>query len=198
MVNTGIDPPPVDAVVLVGGKGTRLRPLTLSAPRPMLPTAGYAFPTHLLSRIAAAGIRHVVLATSHQPAVFEAEFGDGSQLGLEIDYVFEEEALGTGGGIGNAASALRHDTVLVSNGDVLSGADLNQLLTSHETNAADVTLHLVRVSNRRAFGCVLTDEEGRDLGVGVRRADSPRDEQPRDGVRRDVRFPRGHSRCTVN
>jgi hypothetical protein len=71
----------VDAVVLVGGQGTRLRPLTLSAPKPMLPTAGLPFLTHLLSRIAAAGIEHVVLGTSYKPHVFEAEFGDGSKLG---------------------------------------------------------------------------------------------------------------------
>ena len=74
--------PPVDVVILVGGKGTRLRPLTLSAPKPMLPTAGLPFLTHLLSRVAAAGIEHVILSTSYQAAVFEAEFGDGSQLGL--------------------------------------------------------------------------------------------------------------------
>ena len=77
-------------MVLVGGKGTRLRPLTLSAPKPMLPTAGLPFLTHLLSRIAAAGIEHVILSTSYQAAVFEAEFGDGSKLGLQIDYVTEE------------------------------------------------------------------------------------------------------------
>src|SRR5580692_6502176 len=106
----------VDAVVLVGGKGTRLRPLTLSAPKPMLPTAGLPFLTHLLSRIAAAGIEHVVLSTSYEAAVFEAEFGDGSQLGLEIDYVTEQEPLGTGGGIANVADLLRHDTVMVFNG----------------------------------------------------------------------------------
>ncbi len=116
----------VDAVVLVGGKGTRLRPLTLSAPKPMLPTAGLPFLTHLLSRIAAAGIEHVVLGTSYRAEVFEAEFGDGSKLGLQIEYVTEEKPLGTGGGIANVAGKLRHDTVMVFNGDVLSGADLGQ------------------------------------------------------------------------
>src|SRR5881628_2197013 len=105
----------VDAVVLVGGKGTRLRPLTLSAPKPMLPTAGLPFVTHLLSRIAAAGIDHVVLGTSYQADVFQAEFGDGSKLGLQIDYVVEDEPRGTGGGIANVASKLRYDTALVFN-----------------------------------------------------------------------------------
>src|ERR1700730_14499054 len=96
--------PPVDVVILVGGKGTRLRPLTLSAPKPMLPTAGLPFLTHLLSRVAAAGIEHVILSTSYQAAVFEAEFGDGAGLGLQIDYVTEEDSLGTGGGIGPVAA----------------------------------------------------------------------------------------------
>ena len=150
--------PDVDAVVLVGGKGTRLRPLTLSAPKPMLPTAGLPFLTHLLSRIAEAGIKHVILGTSYQPAVFEAEFGDGSKLGLQIEYLTEQRPLGTGGGIANVASQLRHDTVLVFNGDVLSGADLHQLLDYHRSNQADVTLHLVRVSDPRAFGCVPTED----------------------------------------
>ncbi len=86
-------------------QGTRLRPLTLSAPKPMLPTAGLPFLTHLLSRIAAAGIEHVVLGTSYKAEVFEAEFGDGSKLGLEIEYVTEDEPLGTGGGIANVAAS---------------------------------------------------------------------------------------------
>jgi len=80
-----VNPAEVDAVVLVGGMGTRLRPLTLSAPKPMLPTAGLPFLTHLLSRIAEAGIEHVILGTSFKAAVFESEFGDGSKLGLQID-----------------------------------------------------------------------------------------------------------------
>ena len=100
-------PRSVDAVILVGGQGTRLRPLTLSAPKPMLPTAGLPFLTHLLSRIADAGIEHVVLGTSYKAAVFESEFGDGSKLGLQIEYVVEDEPLGTGGGIANVAHKLR-------------------------------------------------------------------------------------------
>lgn len=88
---TPVDPSRVDAVILVGGKGTRLRPLTLSAPKPMLPTAGLPFLTHLLSRIAATGIEHVVLGTAYKAETFEAEFGDGSKLGLQIDYVVEED-----------------------------------------------------------------------------------------------------------
>ncbi|AWV47559.1 sugar-phosphate nucleotidyl transferase [Mycobacterium leprae Kyoto-2] len=165
----------VDAVVLVGGKGTRLRPLTLSAPKPMLPTAGLPFLTHLLSRIAAAGIEHVILSTSYRDAVFEAEFGDGSKLGLQIDYVIEESPLGTGGGIANVIDQLRHDTVMVFNGDVLSGVDLGQLLGFQRTNFADVTLHLVRVGDPRAFGCVST-EDGRVTAFLEKTQDPPTDQ----------------------
>jgi mannose-1-phosphate guanylyltransferase len=164
-----------DAVILVGGKGTRLRPLTLSAPKPMLPIAGVPLLTHLLSRIAAAGIEHVVLGTSYEPAVFEAEFGDGSKLGLQIEYVTEEHPLGTGGGIANVAEHLRHDTVLVFNGDVLSGVDLGQLLDYHRSNHAEVTLHLVRVSDPRAFGCVPT-EDGRVTAFLEKTQDPPTDQ----------------------
>lgn len=166
----------VDAVVLVGGKGTRLRPLTLSAPKPMLPTAGLPFLTHLLSRIAAAGIEHVILGTSYKPAVFEAEFGDGSALGLQIEYVTEEHPLGTGGGIANVAGKLRNDTAVVFNGDVLSGADLAQLLDFHRSNRADVTLQLVRVGDPRAFGCVPTNEEDRVVAFLEKTEDPPTDQ----------------------
>jgi mannose-1-phosphate guanylyltransferase len=171
-----VNPAEVDAVVLVGGMGTRLRPLTLSAPKPMLPTAGLPFLTHLLSRIADAGIEHVVLGTSYKAAVFESEFGDGSKLGLQIDYVVEDEPLGTGGGIANVSDKLRHDTTLVFNGDVLSGADLGALLGCHETNGADVTLHLVRVGDPRAFGCVPTDSEGVVTAFLEKTQDPPTDQ----------------------
>src|SRR2546430_1947483 len=94
------------AVVLGGGLGTRMRPLTLSAPKPMLPTAGVPLLTHLLGRIRAAGVGHVVLGTSYRADVFATHFGDGSALGLKLDYVVEAEPLGTGGGIRNVASTL--------------------------------------------------------------------------------------------
>jgi len=151
----------VDAVILVGGQGTRLRPLTLSAPKPMLPTAGVPFLTHMLSRIAAAGMGHVVLGTSYRAEVFEEHFGRGDALGLEIDYVVETEPLGTGGGIRNVLPALRHDIAMIFNGDVLSGVDLTALHATHRRQEADVTLYLTRVQDPRAFGCVPTDADGR-------------------------------------
>lgn len=165
-----------DAVILVGGQGTRLRPLTVSTPKPMLQTAGYPFLQHLLARIAAAGMRHVVLGTSYRAEVFEQYFGDGSDFGLEIEYVVEEEALGTGGAIRNVLPKLRSDTVMVFNGDVLSGADLGAILRTHEKGDADVTLHLVRVPDPRAFGSVPTDERGRVLAFLEKTEDPPTDQ----------------------
>jgi mannose-1-phosphate guanylyltransferase len=166
----------VDAVVLVGGKGTRLRPLTLSAPKPMLPTAGVPFLAHLLSRIRAAGVRRVVLGTSYLPETFSAHFGDGDALGLELTYVVEDEPLGTGGGIRNVAKHLHSEDVLVFNGDVLCGTDLGAVVGTHRRTAADVTLHLVRVPDPRAYGCVPTDADGRVLEF-LEKTDAPPTDQ---------------------
>ncbi len=152
---------PVDAVVLVGGQGTRLRPLTLSAPKPMLPTAGVPLLTHLLGRIRDAGVRHIVLGTSYQSEVFSSYFGDGSALGVDLECVCEAEPLGTGGGIRNVADRLRNDTVLILNGDVLSGVDLAALLDRHAEWDAAVTLYLTKVADARPFGCVPTDAQSR-------------------------------------
>jgi len=151
----------IDAIVLVGGQGTRLRPLTLSAPKPMLPTAGVPFLAHLLSRVRTVGVRHVVLSTSFRADVFADYFGTGADLGLELEYVTEEVPLGTGGGIRNVADRLGSADVLVFNGDVLSGVDLPKLVATHRDGGADVTLHLTRVEDPRAFGSVPTGADGR-------------------------------------
>ncbi|NON16305.1 sugar phosphate nucleotidyltransferase [Corynebacterium ulcerans] len=165
-----------DAVILVGGKGTRLRPLTVSTPKPMLPTAGVPFLSHLLARIKAAGIKHVVLGTSFKAEVFEEYFGNGEDLGLEIEYVVEDKPLGTGGGIRNVYEKLRADTVMVFNGDVLGGTDLGGILDAHHEKQADLTMHLVRVPDPRAFGCVPTDAEGRVSAFLEKTEDPPTDQ----------------------
>ncbi|WP_020668090.1 sugar phosphate nucleotidyltransferase [Amycolatopsis nigrescens] len=166
----------VDAVVLVGGKGTRLRPLTLSAPKPMLPTAGVPFLSHLLSRIRDAGIRHVVLGTSYRAEVFEEYFGDGSKLDLELEYVVEDVPLDTAGAIRNVAGRLRAEHALIFNGDILSGADLGALVQTHRDAAADVTLHLQRVADPSRFGSVPTDETGRVLEFLEKTPNPPTDQ----------------------
>jgi len=161
-----IDPTRTAAVVLVGGQGSRLRPLTLTTPKPMLPTAGVPFLAHLLSRIAAAGIRRVVLGTAYRAEVFEAFLGEqttGGLEGLELECCPEPEPLGTGGGIRFAADALEpgYDEVVVFNGDILSGVDVRAVVGEHRAAGADATLHLVRVPDPTAFGCVPTDDDGR-------------------------------------
>ncbi|MER6913062.1 NDP-sugar synthase [Streptomyces sp. NPDC000594] len=153
-----------EAILLVGGKGTRLRPLTVNTPKPMVPAAGVPFLTHQLARAKAAGVEHIVLATSYLAEVFEPYFGDGSALGLRLEYVTEEEPLGTGGAIRNVASRLDSgpdDPVLIFNGDILTGLDIPALVAMHETTGADVSLHLTRVPDPRAFGLVPTDDTGR-------------------------------------
>ncbi len=166
----------VEAVVLVGGKGTRLRPLTLSAPKPMLPTAGVPFLAHLLSRIQAAGVRRVVLGTSYLAETFSDHFGDGAGIGLDITYVVEDQPLGTGGGIRNVAKHLSSEHVLVFNGDVLCGTDLGAVVDTHRSTDADVTLHLVRVQDPRAYGCVPTDSDGGVLAFLEKAQDPPTDQ----------------------
>lgn len=153
-----------EAIVLVGGLGTRLRPLTLNTPKPMLPVAGVPLLAHQLARLRAAGVDHVVLATSYRAEVFEGHFGAGAAYGVELEYAVETVPLGTGGAIRNVSSRLRSradDPVLIVNGDVLSGHDLTAQLDRHRDRDADVTLHLVEVPDARAFGCVPTDETGR-------------------------------------
>ncbi|MHB1615197.1 MAG: mannose-1-phosphate guanylyltransferase [Actinomycetes bacterium] len=155
-----------EAVLLVGGQGSRLRPLTVRTPKPMLPVAGVPFLTHVLLRARAAGVDHVILATSYRPEVFALAFGDGAELGLHIEYVQEREPLGTGGAIRNVADRLQArgpDPILVLNGDILSDHDLGAQLEWHDRTGADVTLHLVRVGDPRAFGSVVTDPAGRVL-----------------------------------
>ncbi|OII65420.1 GDP-mannose pyrophosphorylase, partial [Streptomyces sp. CC77] len=153
-----------EAILLVGGKGTRLRPMTVNTPKPMVTAAGVPFLTHQLARARAAGVEHIVLATSYLAEVFEPYFGDGSALGLHLEYVTEEEPLGTGGAIRNVASRLRSgpdDPVLIFNGDILTGLDIRALVDTHRTSGADISLHLTRVEDPRAFGLVPTDATGR-------------------------------------
>ncbi|MFB6619934.1 sugar phosphate nucleotidyltransferase [Streptomyces sp. NPDC085524] len=155
-----------EAILLVGGQGTRLRPVTVNTPKPMVPTAGVPFLAHQIARAAAAGVTHIVMATCYLAEVFEPYFGDGSDFGIHLEYVVEDEPLGTGGAIRNAAQLLTggpDSSVLVFNGDILTGLDIAGLVESHKAADADVSLHLVRVEDPRAFGLVPTDADGRVL-----------------------------------
>lgn len=143
------------AILLVGGMGTRLMPLTSKTPKPMLQVAGVPFTEHQIRKAAQAGISEIVLATSYKAELFEPYFGDGAKFGIKIKYAVEESALGTGGGIRNAAALLDDcDQVVIFNGDVLSGHDLAAQIQSHINNSADVTLYLTKVEDASAYGCV--------------------------------------------
>ena len=151
-----------EAILLVGGFGTRLRPLTNHRPKPMLPIASLPVTEHQLAMAKRAGIKRIVLATSYMSEVFIPYFGDGSKWGMEIKYAVEKEPLGTGGAIRNAAKELSGDSqVVIFNGDVLSSHNLKGQLDLHLNSGADVTLHLTPVEDARAYGCVPTDSEGR-------------------------------------
>lgn len=152
------------AILLVGGKGTRLAPLTNKTPKPMLKVAGKPVTEHQIVKAREAGITELVLATSYLAEVFEPYFGDGRDFGISITYAVEKEPLGTGGAIANAATHLsltKDESVVVFNGDVLSGHDLGSQIALHQSKDADVTLYLTRVADPRAYGCVPIDENNK-------------------------------------
>jgi len=152
-------------ILLVGGFGTRLKPLTNQTPKPMLPVGGKPVTEHQLLAAKKAGINTVVLATSYLSEVFTPYFGDGSKWGMNLLYAVESEPLGTGGAIRNAAALVNFadskDEFVIFNGDVLSGHDIAAQLKFHRANSADATLHLIEVADARAFGCVPTHPDGR-------------------------------------
>jgi mannose-1-phosphate guanylyltransferase len=153
-------------ILLVGGFGTRLKPLTSESPKPMLPVAGLPVTEHQILAAQRAGIHTLVLATSYLSEVFTPYFGDGSQWGMRILYAVEKEPLGTGGAIRNAAEMLDlenlgDEPIVIFNGDVLSRHSIAEQIKFHQAKKADATLHLIEVEDARAFGCVPTDSDGR-------------------------------------
>ena len=152
-------------ILLVGGRGTRLAPITSEIPKPMLPVAGKPVTEHQILAAQRAGITTLVLATSYLSEVFTPYFGDGSKWGIELRYAVEREPLGTGGAIAHAATLLdqgaEDQPVVIFNGDVLSAHDLSAQITFHQKMQADVTLHLIQVDDARAFGSVPTAFDGR-------------------------------------
>lgn len=151
-------------ILLVGGRGTRLAPITSEIPKPMLPIACKPVTEHQILAAKRAGITTLVLATSYLSEVFTPYFGDGGKWGIDLRYAVEKEPLGTGGAIANAAALLDNgaadEAVVIFNGDVLSAHDLAAQLDFHKQASADVTLHLIEVEDARAFGCVPTSADG--------------------------------------
>ncbi len=150
------------AVILAGGEGTRLRPLTLSLPKPVVPVVDRPFLRHQLDLLATVGVREIVFCVAYRPERIQAVFGDGSAFGVKIHYAIEESPLGTGGALRNAVPFLDERT-LVLNGDVLTHVDLPALLAHHEVTRASATIYLTPVANPAAYGLVETDEDARVL-----------------------------------
>jgi len=150
------------AVILAGGEGTRLRPLTLTLPKPVVPVVDRPFLTHQLDLLSRVGVTEIVFSIAYQPERVRRVFGDGEGIGRRIHYAVEETPLGTGGAVRNAAPFL-DDTTIVFNGDVLTDVDLPAVVERHRSSGARATLVLTPVSNPSAYGLVETDPRGRVL-----------------------------------
>lgn len=151
------------AVILVGGEGTRLRPLTCNRPKPMIPVINKPFLEHVLEYLKKHGIFDVVLSMGYKPDVIQEYFDDGSGFGVNLAYVVEASPLGTAGGVKNVERYL-DGTCFVFNGDIMTDLDLGAMLQAHREKGAAVTIALTPVEDPTAYGLVETDRDGRVLG----------------------------------
>lgn len=147
------------AIVLVGGEGTRLRPLTYDTPKPLLPIANETFLERQLAWLARHGVDEVVLSLGYLPDAFEAHFPEGRFGDLTLRYAIEDHPLGTAGAIRFAAEGL-DERLVVCNGDVLTTLDLDQLVAFHDARGAEATICLTQVADPSAFGVVPTRDDG--------------------------------------
>ena len=148
------------AVILAGGKGTRLRPLTLHTPKPIVPILDRPFLSFQIDLLRHSDISEIVLSLSYQPRRIEKIFGDGSDLGVKILYTVEPEPLGTAGAVKRAEPFLG-SRIIVFNGDVLSDVDLPAVIAQHEETEAKATIVLTPVENPAAYGLVEVEKDGR-------------------------------------
>ncbi len=148
------------AVVMAGGEGTRLRPLTSNQPKPMVPIVGKPCMEHIVELLGKHALEDVIVTVAFLPQAIRTYFRDGEGLGLNIEYSVEETPLGTAGSVRLASGAL-DDTFLVISGDALCDIDLTSLIRFHREKGAAVTIGLKSVENPLEFGIVVTDEEGR-------------------------------------
>jgi mannose-1-phosphate guanylyltransferase/phosphomannomutase len=148
------------AVVMAGGEGTRLRPLTSNQPKPMVPIVGKPCMEHIIELLREHGMEEVIVTVAFLPQAIRSYFGDGESLGVKIDYSVEESPLGTAGSVRLAAGWL-DDTFLVISGDALCDVNLRELVEFHKEKQASVTIGLKSVDNPLEFGIVVTDEDGR-------------------------------------
>ena len=151
------------AVVLVGGEGTRLRPLTYTTPKSLLPIANQPFLERQLAWLESHGVDEVVLSLGYLPDAFKAHFPDGRCGGIRLSYAVESKPLGTAGGIRYAAVGI-DDRFVVCNGDVLTDLDLSAMVRFHEKSGAEATIALTQVEDPSAFGVVPTHPDGEVVG----------------------------------
>ncbi|MBI3298657.1 MAG: NDP-sugar synthase [Elusimicrobia bacterium] len=147
------------ALILTGGLGTRLRPLTANLPKPVLPVVNRPFLEHQIGDLRRQGVREVLLATGYKPEAFGRALGDGRRLGVKLRCVHETKPLGTGGAVRNAIDFFK-GTTLVLNGDVLQHLDLGAFLKRHRSLKAEATICLTRVADPTQFGLVELEPSG--------------------------------------
>lgn len=153
----------MDAVVLVGGEGTRLRPLTLERPKPVLPLLGRPLLAYVLERLADAGATRVIFGCGYLPDAIQGCFGERA-YGVALEYVVEPRPMGTAGGIRHAARGRITETFLALNGDILADAPLAALVAEHRARGARATISLTPVDDPSRYGLVRTDADGSVLG----------------------------------
>ncbi|MFI6579794.1 sugar phosphate nucleotidyltransferase [Embleya sp. NPDC050493] len=149
------------AVVMAGGEGTRLRPMTSSMPKPLLPVVNRPIMEHVLRLLKRHGLSETVVTVQFLASLVRNYFGDGEELGMTLTYANEETPLGTAGSVKNAEEALKDDTFLVISGDALTDFDLTALVEYHRAKGAMVTVCLTRVPDPLEFGITIIDDEGR-------------------------------------
>ncbi len=149
------------AVIMAGGEGTRLRPLTSLRPKPMVPVVNQPVMEHILGLVRHHGMTEAVATLAFMPQIIEDYFGDGEEWGMRLDYALEETPLGTAGSVKNAEALLGGESFLVISGDALTDIDLTAVIDFHREKGAAVTIALKRVPDPLEFGVVITDEEGR-------------------------------------
>lgn len=152
------------AVILVGGQGTRLRPLTLGTPKPMVPLANMPFVSYVLEHLKKNGIEEIVFSMGYLPDGIKSYFGDGSAFGVKVTYVVEDRPLGTAGAVKNVAEHISDHDFMVLNGDILTDLDLRALIDFHQKKEAMGTIALTPVQDPTAYGLVRTGPAGEVLG----------------------------------
>jgi mannose-1-phosphate guanylyltransferase len=144
----------MQAVIIAGGKGTRLKPLTYRCPKPMLPLLDQPFLAWMVERCRLSGITDILINVHYQAHQIEAYFGDGSAFGVQVRYIREEQPLGTAGAMKLAEPYFSGETLVVFNADILTDLDLGALIRAHREGQAQATIALARVDNPTAYGLV--------------------------------------------